>query len=126
MAAHSPDRAPAIGPALLWYAALGAPAAWGVHIGARYPLVPLACQGEMPWILHLVSASCLALALGATVAALHVRKRVQPRADTTGNRIAYMANAGIVFGCLFALIIVAEVIPAFLQDPCAAPSERQR
>jgi hypothetical protein len=105
---------------LLWFAFLGPPLAWVAHIGARYPLVPTACALELPWVLHGITILTLSVTLGATLAAVSIwrRARTSPTRSATVLRIRYMAVVGAMLGVLFAVVIVAELVPALIQDPC--------
>lgn len=104
----------------LWYAFLGGPLAWAAHIGARYPLLPFACRADAVWLLHLVTAGCLVVALGSFGAAVKLIG-AQRRASGAGaqrGRIDFFVEAGVVFALLFAAVIAAELLPALLADPC--------
>lgn len=108
--------------ALLWYAFLGAPVAWLVHIGARYPLVPTACAHDLMLVLHMITAVTLVLTLGAAVAAVVFVVRARPgppsRQHPPSSRVRYMALVGLAFSLLFAAVIAAELLPSLMQDPC--------
>lgn len=110
-------------PLLLWYAFLGGPVAWAVHIAARYPLVPTACKAGAVWILHVITAACLAVSVGAALSAVRVSRAVAPEAATAprppASRVRYMAWTGLGFSVLFGTAILLELLPALLQDPCA-------
>ncbi len=119
---------------LAWIGLAAAPLAWAVHMGARYPLVRLACDAGQTWLLHAVSLGC-ALAAGAGLASAIVAARRARPADPTletdadvlgpsppaGRRVALigvLARAGIVTSLVFLGSIVAEAVPAFVHDPC--------
>lgn len=108
--------------ALLWFAFLGPPIAWLVHIGARYPLVPIACAHDLPVVLHVVTVGTLTVAIGAGVAAVSLSRRARASSSSTRgsvpDRVRYMAGVGLVLAMLFSLVIVAELVPALMQDPC--------
>jgi hypothetical protein len=105
---------------VLWFAFLGPPLAWVVHIGARYPLVPTACALELPWVLHRITLATLAVTLAATLAAASIWRRARSASvrNATARRIHYMAVVGAMLGILFAIVILAELVPALIQDPC--------
>jgi hypothetical protein len=104
----------------LWYAFLGAPTAWALHIGARYPLLPPACRADAVWLLHGVTVGCLLLALGSFAAAARVlaRARTSETRGAEAGRLALFAKAGVLFGVLFAGVIAAELLPTLVVDPC--------
>jgi hypothetical protein len=106
---------------LLWYAFLGPPVIWLVHIGARYPLVPTACAHDFPLALHVVTLATLAAMIGAAVAAGAIlrRARSSPNPEArVAKRARYMAVVGLALAVLFSIVIVAELLPALMQDPC--------
>lgn len=104
----------------LWFAFLGGALAWAVHIGARYPLVEVACNSGLGvWVLHAVTALCLGVALAAGVVSWRLCERLET-ADhfPLRRRSLFMARSGIFLSALFAFIIVLEAMPAFMVDPC--------
>jgi len=105
---------------LVAYAIFGGPVAWFVHICARYPLVPLACARNEPWLLHVVTLGLSCVALGSVVTAvLLLRGRPAPDAAEVGaGGVRALALVGLASSILFVLVIGAELLPALLQDPC--------
>jgi hypothetical protein len=106
---------------MLWFAFLGPPVAWIVHIGARYPLVPTACSHDFPLLLHFVTIATLAATVGSGIAAGVLYRRSQRAASTKERavvRLRYMAVGGLLLSVLFSTVILAELVPALMQDPC--------
>jgi hypothetical protein len=102
----------------LWFAFLGAPIAWAIHLMAIYLLVPVACITGTTLALQVVNAGTLAAAvLAGVVGWLHVR-RPEGDSERTRQRVRFMARAAIVFSVFFSLVIVAESLPSVLDDPC--------
>ncbi|WP_437640473.1 cytochrome c oxidase assembly protein [Sorangium sp. So ce854] len=117
-------EAPPAGPVRLWIGLLGAAFAWLVHILARYPLVRVACREGTAAPLHLVTLACASAAVGTGVLAFTNARsgRREQRAGGGGRRWsdpAFMGRAGVVLSGLFLLVILAEMFPALVQDPCA-------
>lgn len=121
-----------------WIALLGAPAAWAVHIGARYPLVPVACDARSVWPLVAVTLGCL---LGGGLS-LAVAMWLSRRCDAAGtrtprdrtdeellaarapderalSRLALLGRAGVLTSLVFLGAIAAEGITPLFHDPCA-------
>jgi hypothetical protein len=103
----------------LWFAFLGAPIAWAVHLMTIYPLVPVACvTGTTVW-LQVVNVLTLAAAVLAGVAGWCYLRPPEDASETTRRRVRFMACAAIVFSIYFSFVIVAESLPSVLGDPCA-------
>ncbi|WP_437563199.1 cytochrome c oxidase assembly protein [Sorangium sp. So ce542] len=111
------------GPVRLWVGLLGASFAWLVHILARYPLVPVACREGTVALLHLVTLACAAAAAGAGMLAFANARRARREGRAGGgppwSDPAFMGRAGVVLSALFLLVILSEMLPALVQDPCA-------
>lgn len=111
---------------VLWAGVLIAPAAWAFNLQANYTLATFACEGRWPLLIHAISVVSLAVALaGMWIAWGSWRNAGGAGADTgehePRDRVArsrFMAAAGFVLSAFFALVIVAQWIPAFFQDPC--------
>lgn len=119
-----------VGNGVLWFALLGGPAAWTVHLLASYPLVPLACDLGTALPLHLLTlTTALASAAAAAAGGLawrRLRREPTPGAgqaaegdgdDATG-RARFMAVAGGILATFFVYVILVEGLPPVLQDPC--------
>lgn len=118
-----------------WLGIALAPLAWAAHIGARYPLVQVACGSGTSLPLHAVSAACTAVALVGLVAAVAtVRRSTRARVSDTApeqelaplhapdarrlHRIGFLARAGVVNSAVFLGAIALEALTAFVHDPC--------
>lgn len=106
--------------AALWFALLGGPAAWTVHLLASYPLVPLACRLGTTTPLNILTAVTAAIALAAagTGGWAYRRARRAGAEGDTGDRATFMALAGLLLALLFTFAIVLEGLPPLLADPC--------
>jgi putative membrane protein len=104
---------------LPWFGLLGAPFAWVVHIGARYPLLPFLCRRGWTLPLHLISLVCGTIAVMAGLSAWRVSVRARSRRDpTVAQRERFMGLGGVFCAGVFFLAIVNEALPVFLQPPC--------
>lgn len=112
----------------LWFALLGGPAAWTIHLLASYPLVLLACRLGTNLPLNLLTAATALLAAAAAAAGWRAwRKlgregpppagRAIDRATLVG-RARFMAVAGAILSVFFTYVILVEGLPPLLQDPC--------
>ena len=107
---------------VLWFALLGGPVAWTIHLLASYPLVPLACRLQTTLPLNLITAGTAALAAAAALTGALAWKRVRGVASREGreapHRARFMAIVGAVLGTFFVYVILVEGLPPILQDPC--------
>lgn len=109
---------------LLTWAVIGAPVAWAVHLGARYPLVPLACGQESELILHAVTAASASGILLAGAASWRLFEKARGSSSVEAEsircqRLRYLAAFGMGMSLLFLLVVGSELLPTFFVDPCA-------
>lgn len=100
----------------LWFAALGSPIAWAVHLVVIYPLVPVACRAGGTLSIWIVSFACAAIAVASGAVAFRHRNH---RGGAEEERARFMARAGLAASVLFLAIIVAETVPVLFASPCA-------
>jgi putative membrane protein len=113
---ETPAHPPVAG-SVLWFALFGGVAAWVVHLGASYLLVPVACRAGAPAILHALTVAMGLIATSAVAAGWRSARRLA--ADPAWHRPAFMARLGILVSGFFLMVILAEGVPRVLQDPCA-------
>ncbi len=107
---------------IAWTGVLGAPLIFLVHLEIAYLLVPLACDGGTPLIVHVAAVAAIALAAGAGLLALgawHRNGREWP--DASASAAARDRFLGVLGGLLSALVVVALIaqwIPTFFISPC--------
>ncbi len=109
------DRVPPTSPASLslWYAVLGAPAAWVVQMGFGYWLSEAKCSpAGGPWGISLaiwgvaVGGVALAVAAGAAAAAVSIYRTYDDHhAPPPDGRIAFLAIVGLAVSTLFLVLI---------------------
>lgn len=104
--------------AQLWFALLGGPVAWALHLFVGYALVPVACRVQT--VLPLVA---LTVAMGVVaIASAGVGWRLRDAPHTAG----LMAKAGMGAGVLFLFVILAESAPFIVEDVCQEVELRPR
>ena len=110
----------------LWYAFLGGPALWSLHLVIVYGYEEAACStrtgvGLVEPLIVGVSALLGAAVAGAGLAgyALWRATRREQIADPRG-RVAFMSGAGALWSGLFLLIIVFSAMQLVAFEPCRA------
>jgi hypothetical protein len=112
--------------ALLWFAVLGAPAAWTVQHVFGFGLTVAACNaGGRPWGID-VDTVTLAVTIGAAVvaaaaeaAALVVFRATRDEgSEPPGSRIHFMSVVGLTINPLFLCIILLSGIGVSILDNC--------
>jgi hypothetical protein len=106
---------------LLWIGLLGPAAVWLIELQTSYSLVPWACVSGKMWVLHLVSAICLLLAVMPGWFAWNCWRAAgqNTEVDTAGHgRRRFMALRGLMSAGLFVLLILAQEVPRFYINPC--------
>jgi hypothetical protein len=127
----------------LWSGILCGPVAFAINLQLRYALVPWACASGSRWVVTLIAVPlvlvCVAGALlartglmidleGRTPSSAQPRESAAspPRADggvrPSGNviemRARFMAYSGLMLSAIFAISILASMIPDFFLAPC--------
>lgn len=92
----------------LWFALLGAPVAWLVHLGLSYLLVPHACAAGSAAMLHVVTVVTVVAGAGALATAWRRR----------GAGDAFLGLVGVAISLLFVAVTLLEGIQPVLVDPC--------
>ena len=117
-------RSAPVGLGSLLFGMFGGVIAWGVHIGAGYPLAPFVCNTGHTWVLHALNVVTAVAALIAAYVAWRAGKRLQgydPQdAPRVGQRMRNMAYIGIWNSLFFFLVTVAESLPVYFIDPCVS------
>lgn len=114
-------EAPQVSTAELWCGILIGPAAWVIDQGLSYSLDQHACSTGHFYLLHVITACCVVLALtGALVAHRQLRRVPEGQEDggTPRDRSWFMAWMGILMSVEFALVIIAMAVPKIILSPC--------
>lgn len=131
-AAEAVTRREGRGSVLLWFAVLGAPAAWAAQLLVNYSLEEwFACapavtaEGRVigvavPTFALVVTIGLTLLATSAGSVALSCLRRIQAHDGDThvSQRARWMAIAGVMNSVLYLLLIVASFGPPLLLDVC--------
>jgi cytochrome c oxidase assembly factor CtaG len=111
MSNRSPKASAARGRAIsVWFAALGAPIAWAIHLVAIYPLVAVACRVGSTASIWIVTAACLSVAVLSGIVGHRLADQGEPR--------GFLARASRPTSLFFSLVIVVETLPVLVDDPC--------
>jgi hypothetical protein len=107
----------------LWAGILAGPVAWALDLTASYAFVKWVCTTQSRSILYASSLVALTIVCGGAVVAWTAFQRTNPTLATDGGRPAerarFMAILGLTTCALFALQILARVIPQWvLFDAC--------
>ncbi|MBW3595478.1 MAG: hypothetical protein KY391_07855 [Actinobacteria bacterium] len=115
---------------LLWFGALGAPAAWTVQLLLNYSLEEwFACspsvtaRGEVvglrvPTAALIASTVLTIVAVVAGLVAFSCYRKVGSGRDEVQSRARWMALAGIMNSVLYLIVILASFGPPLLLDVC--------
>ena len=100
----------------LWSAIFAGPVAYATTHELRYALVQWACVNHASWVLLAIAAALMIIPIGGAVVCW--RFSPAPPEDHVGGRVYFMALAGFILNCAFALAIIANAIPNFFLRPC--------
>ncbi len=130
----------AVGPWLLWFAVLGAPVAWFVHLVAAWMVTELACispapgelvdnrggsPGAVAWTLVIVGTALPWLVAAASVVASFVALRRHRRAAAAGRtdplageRVPFLLTVGTLLGLLSLAAITGGIVAELTLEVC--------
>jgi uncharacterized membrane protein len=98
------------------------PIAWILDEGLSYSLEQHSCSTGHVYILYVISAVSLLIALCGIAIAWRQLSLVRSGSEEGGtirDRSRWMARLGIALGIGFAVVIVALAVPKFLLNPCS-------
>lgn len=101
----------------LWSGILAGPVAWAINLQLRYALVHWACEHGSRWVLVWIA---LPLFLVCVAGAFLARTGLAIGDSETDYpmRVRFMAYGGLMLSAIFAITILASVIPDFYLSPC--------
>lgn len=106
----------------LWAGLMAGPVAWVLHELVGFALVPWACGTDRAYVLHVVTASALALAIVGGLVAFHKWRETGEGwpEDAPGAvaRARFMAVGGMLLSAMFVLVIVAQESASWFLGPC--------
>lgn len=116
--------------ALLWFAFLGPPAAWTLHLVVGYGIEEIACSPgtvgqdilglDTEVLIAAVTAFAAATAAAAGVAGLLVHRRAsRGRIPDARGRLAFMSGAGVLASVIFLVIILLGGLQILGAESCA-------
>lgn len=111
------------GSALLWFAVVGAPAAWFLSLAGSFFLVPWACHDRAA-VIPLVSLAALLVCVAAGLAAWRLWRDtgLRPPGKDGGPlpRTRLMASVGMAISALFTIVVLVQGLAGLLISPCQA------
>jgi hypothetical protein len=111
-----------VGKLWLWLGLLIAPLVFLLHLQVNYSLVTQLCQSSHKIAIHLVTlAAVLVAAAGGFIAWRNWQETGRKLPGEGGGIIEpgrLMAAVGVFISLLFIVILVAQLIPQFIFDPC--------
>lgn len=104
-----------------WFGWVLGPAAWALHQGIGYAMVPMLCRMGTRWPYHALTGFALLLcALGALAAFRALRRSCQVAPERSAGRMRMMALVGLML-CAAALGgITLEYAGSFWLDACTS------
>ena len=111
----SAEAPPPRGSAALWFAFLGAPAAWFISLVVSYYAVHEVCRVHSPLAPRIVSLLALVVAVAAGLTARAIWMQAS---GVTAERTRFMAQIGVMAGSVFSLIVVLHLVATLLLPGC--------
>jgi hypothetical protein len=106
----------------LWWSLTAGFGAWAVDLGVSYVLEQHSCSTGHHYVLHVVSAVCLAIAVSGFGAGLLEYRRFPGDTSEEGgspfDRAHFQAVLGMIFSLSFAVVIIAGWVPRWVLSPC--------
>lgn len=103
-----------------WAGWITAPAAWALHQGIGYAMIPWLCNLGTRWPYHALTVFSVSLCVAGALAsrrALRRSRRIRP--DHSRARVRMMALIGLMYSAAAFGGIMVEYLPSFLIDLCA-------
>lgn len=132
----SSQRSRETGRLALWFGLAGAPLAWSAQTLLTYSVAAYACfpRGEprraplfaLGVVLGLIALAALLLAIGALGTSIRSLRRSRanpispndPKTAAVGDRIRFMALAGLLVSAIFLVAVLSHAIVLVLVPPC--------
>lgn len=95
----------------LWYGNLAPPIAWAASLQLRYALVQWACASGARWTLTAFAVPLCLLSLSGAFIGWRYK-------SDDAARVRFMAIGALALGLIFALTILAGIVPDFFLSPC--------
>src|SRR4029079_1747749 len=94
-----------------WASIIFAPVVFLMNLSLVYALVPVACQSQQTWPLHLSNAISLAFAIAASLLAWRAMRRASPAHTVPDDHVAhtpFLSHIGAWVSALTALAIALQ------------------
>jgi hypothetical protein len=108
---------------LLWMGVVTGPLAWLAELETSYLLTNWVCGHGRGWLLSVVNAAALLVAGAGAMAAWRARRYLAssgPQAPApTADCRSFLVAMGLALSGLFALAILASIVPTAMLSPCA-------
>jgi hypothetical protein len=106
----------------LWWSLIAGFAAWAADLGLSYMLEQHSCSTGHRYLLHVISAVCLAIAVSGFGTGLVEFRRFPGNSSEEGgspfDRAHFQALLGMIFSLSFAVVIIAGWVPRWVLSPC--------
>ena len=106
----------------LWLGLLTAPLVFLLHLEINYALVTQLCQSEHKVAMYLVTLAAVLVSAAGGLVAWRNWQEVGRKLPGEGGSIIepsrLMSALGVFISLLFIIILVAQLIPQFIFDPC--------
>ena len=102
-----------------WFSWIMGPAAWALHQGIGYAMIPLLCRLDTRWPYHALTVFSVSLCLAGGLWAFRVlrhSRRIRPRRSE--KRLRMMALGGLMLCALSLLGILVEYVGSFWLSVC--------
>jgi hypothetical protein len=105
-----------------WYGVLIGPIVFGFDLVASYALVPHACSTGHHYVLHVMTAVCLAIVASGFLGSWGLYRRIPgpmpERADRMMLRARFLALAGMMLSGFSIILVIANEWPRLFLHPC--------
>jgi hypothetical protein len=101
----------------LWSGILAGPIAWIINLQLRYALVPWACAHSSRRVLTIIAIPLIVICIAGAFLA-RTGLAVGETETAYPMRVRFMAYGGLMLSAIFALTILASMIPDFFLSPC--------
>jgi hypothetical protein len=96
--------------------------AWGLDLGASYPLVQHVCAKGHVYLLHVITVACLLTALSGIALGWRALSQLSEDTNDEGgtpfDRAHFQALLGMGFSTGFALVVIAGAMPRLVAPIC--------
>jgi hypothetical protein len=111
-----------VGLALLLGGLIAGPVGWFLDLQVSYAIVKWTCEHDRQWVLLLVPAGSFAIVAAGSwfswSCLLKLRSQAIDGGATMVDRSYFLAVTGLGLNALFALLILASLVPRIVLGPC--------